>query len=145
MQGGAGVTVSHFGICVSDSDRSRRFYEEALGFSYDREVDFSAPFDVLTETPGVDGHGVFMRKGDVCIELISFRSPDVTGPAERRPMHQLGLTHMAIVIDNLEETANRIAELGGELLPHTRIDSAFGDMMFATDPDGVRLELWQKP
>jgi len=144
MEDGAGVTASHFGICVSDSDYSQRFYAEALGYSFSHEVDFSAPFDTLTETPGLDGHAVFMTKGDVCIELISYRAPDPVGPAKRRPMHQLGLTHMAVIVEDIGATAGRIEALGGTVLRDTRVDTPMGDMMFATDPDGVRIELWEK-
>jgi predicted enzyme related to lactoylglutathione lyase len=59
-------------------------------------------------------------------------------------MNQLGLTHIAFVVEDLEATAKRIAECGGEPLRHTFVSSPAGDMMFATDPDGTRLELWEK-
>jgi predicted enzyme related to lactoylglutathione lyase len=59
-------------------------------------------------------------------------------------MNQLGITHMAFIVDDLAETAERIASLGGTVLRHTHVAGPMGDMMFATDPDGTRLELWEK-
>jgi len=48
LDGGAPVTdavANHIGLCVHDIDRSRRFYEELLGFEYQREI---APPDDIT-------------------------------------------------------------------------------------------------
>jgi len=144
MSGNAGVAVSHFAVCVSDLERSRRFYTDALGFSVSHEVDVTPPFETLTEFPDIDGHAIFMTHGPVTVELAGYKSPKVIGPAERRPMNQLGITHMAFIVENLAETASSIDALGGTALRHTYVSAPTGDMMFATDPDGTRLELWEK-
>ena len=140
----AGVTLSHFGICVSDPERSKRFYADALGFELSHELHFAEPFDILTELPGLKGHAAFYQKGPVTIELLWNDEPETVGPASRRPMNQLGLTHIAFVVENLEATAERIEDCGGQPLRQTLVSSPVGDMMFATDPDGTRLELWEK-
>jgi len=144
MTSSQGVAVSHFAVCVSDLERSRKFYTEALGFTVDREVDILAPFHTLTEFETIDGHAIFLKHGPVTLEIVGYKAPDVIGPAERRPMNQLGLTHMAFVVEDLGATADRIDALGGTALRHTFVPGQFGDMMFATDPDGTRLELWEK-
>ena len=138
------VTVSHFGICVSDLERSARFYTEALGFTRSHEVDFRQPFDRLTELPGLDGHAGFFLKGPLMVELIHYRAPEAVGPASRRPMNQLGLTHIAIVVTDMDAAVEKIEACGGTALQETRVISPHGEMMFATDPDGTRLELWKK-
>jgi predicted enzyme related to lactoylglutathione lyase len=138
------VTLSHIGICVSDYERSVRFYTEALGFSLSHEVDFKEPFDLLTQLPGLNGHAGFLHKGTLMVELIHYRAPEAVGPAAPRPMNQLGLTHIAIIVADLDGAAQQIENCGGAVLRETRVSSTFGDMMFATDPDGTRLELWEK-
>ena len=40
-----GFVINHVGQCVTDVDRSRRFYEEVLGFEFWREI---APPDEMT-------------------------------------------------------------------------------------------------
>jgi len=138
----SGVSISHFAVCVSDLERSRRFYTEALGFTVSHEVDILPPFHTLTEFDDIDGHAIFLKHGDITFELAGYKTPEVVGPAERRPMNQLGITHLAFTVENLQDTAARIDEHGGTALRHTFVPGAFGDMMFATDPAGTRLELW---
>lgn len=145
MAGQPSIAISHFGVCVSDLERSKRFYIEALGFESEYELEFGAPFEVLTELPPIQARAAFLRRDGVRIELASYASPGVIGPAERRPMNQLGLTHMALVVDDLDAVARRIAEAGGQVLPQTRVETPSGDLIFCTDPDGVRFELWRKP
>lgn len=144
MSDDLGVMVSHVGICVSDFDRSCRFYSEALGFTVDRVVDINPPFHTLTEMPAIKARGGFMLHGNVKVELLHYDEPEAVGPAQRRPINQLGLTHLAFVVTDLSATAMRIKSLGGTVLPGTKVTSPMGDMMFATDPDGTRLELWEK-
>lgn len=144
MNEGQNVAVSHFGICVSDLERSARFYTEALGFTLSHEVDFEQPFDRLTELPGLKGHAGFFHKGPLMVELIYYHAPDAVGPASRRPMNQLGLTHIAITVSDMDAVVRQIEKCGGTALQETRVNSPHGEMMFATDPDGTRLELWKK-
>lgn len=138
------VTISHIGICTSDVDRSVQFYVEALGFVLGRSIeDIGPPFDTLTELPGVKCCAHYLQCGGVTIELIGYPESEVLGPAERRPMNQLGFTHMTLVVDDVEAAAERIVKHGGHVHPESKIDSDFGPMVFCTDPDGVRLEIIQ--
>lgn len=137
------VTVSHIGICVSDIASSVRFYE-GLGFVLEYYVDIGPPFELMTELPGTKGRAGFFRLGDVRIELATYESPGVVGPAERRAMNQIGITHLSLIIADLDEIAGRIAEYGGHVLSHTKVETPMGPMIFCTDPDGTRLELWQR-
>jgi predicted enzyme related to lactoylglutathione lyase len=144
---GAGVKVSHVGVCVADMARSARFYTEALGFTEEYYLDVGPPgdaCDVLTELPGLSCRVGFFQQDGIRIELCTYTSPAVVGPAERRAMNQLGLTHLSLIVEDLDATAARIAEYGGEVHGHTRIMTPHGAMIFCSDPDGIRIELWEK-
>jgi catechol 2,3-dioxygenase-like lactoylglutathione lyase family enzyme len=142
----ATVSIRHVGICVADIERSSRFYTGALGFEALMKVtEIGAPFDTLIEQPGATLRVQQLRCGDVTIELLGFSGTEVTGSAERQPMNRRGFTHMTLVVDDIESTAQRIREYGGSIHPETRIESPFGPLLFCTDPDGVRIELMQKP
>jgi catechol 2,3-dioxygenase-like lactoylglutathione lyase family enzyme len=140
-----GARLSHVAICTSDLDRSLRFYVEALGFAVERTVEIGSPFDVLTELPGLTARGVFLKSGELKLELLGYGQPAAVGTAERRPMNQLGLTHLAVTVDDFEAAVRRIEQYGGQAHRQTKVETSFGQMMFCTDPNGVRLEVWQKP
>lgn len=137
--------ISHFGICVPDLERATRFYTEALGFEREHAVDVLPPFHKLVELPDVKGRAQFLRRDSVRIELCAYEVPETFGSTERRSMAQFGLTHFALAVRDLDAAIARIVELGGHVYPDTRVSSPKGDLIFCTDPDGVRIELWQKP
>jgi glyoxylase I family protein len=138
------MTFSHVGICVSDLERSTRFYTEALGFVLSHTVEAGPPFDIMTELPKLKLRASFFKRDGIMIELLYHERPATVGSAERRPMNQLGLTHMAFTLDEIDPVADRIVKYGGRAYPQTRVKSPVGDFMFCTDPDGTRIELWQK-
>ena len=86
---------SHFGICVSDLERSLRFYCDALGFEKAESHEIGSEFARLMEFPDVDVTSQFIRRGPTAIELLAFREPAPFGPRERRAVNQLGLTHLS--------------------------------------------------
>ena len=140
------MSFSHVGVCVSDLERS------TPAFTLKRWVLRSPspsrrahPSEVLAELPEMKLRASFLTRDGVMIELLGYDRPGFVGPAERRPMNQLGLTHMAMSVDNVDAVAERIVKHGGRVYPHTRVETPVGIMVFCTDPDGGRLELWQKP
>ena len=138
------MEFSHIGICISDMQRSARFYTEALGFVLSHSVEGGPPFDIMTELPELELRASFLKRDGVMIELLQYVRPGTIGSAERRPMNQLGLTHLSLIVEDIAAAADLIGRHGGRAYPQTRVKSPAGDMMFCTDPDGVRIELWQK-
>ncbi|TAL00832.1 MAG: VOC family protein [Rhodospirillaceae bacterium] len=138
------MSFSHIGICISNLERSVRFYTEALGFVLKHYVEGGPPFDVLAEVPEMKIRAGFFERDGVTIELLSYERPGVVGTDERRPMNQLGLTHLSLIVNDIDAVVDRIVKCGGRVLSHTRVKSPVGDMIFCTDPDGVRVELWQR-
>ena len=136
--------LTHIGITVSDLERSAAFYCDGLGFRpvtrFATSMDSSAR---LCEIPGMELECLFIARDGVRIELMHFKHPGHVGAPDCRPMNQLGLAHMALRVDDLEGVARRLADLGGEVRWQTRTGSAdtITDVVFLTDPDGVRIEL----
>ena len=138
------ISVSHIGICTSNLEQSVRFYTEALGFALDRSIDgIGAPFDQLTELPGSTCDVRYLKSGGLTLELIGYPNLAVTGSNQRRPMNQLGFTHLTLIVDDLAAVVARVKQFGGHHHAETHIDSAYGPVVFCTDPDGVRIELLQ--
>ena len=139
------LAVSHIGICVSDLDASLRFYGDGLGFEVVASHDVGEEFADLMELDGVRLRSRMIRRDGVTLELLDYVTPGTTGPAERRPMNQLGLTHLSLRVADVESVATTIESLGGTVVRATRTTFAIGesslDFLYCTDPDGVRIEL----
>ena len=146
------IVASHFGISVSDMERSRRFYVEGLGFSLGSFGESGTTEDdrriaqLVSITGDVAFAGQFLSKGAVRIELIHFQTPGPFGPTTAREMNQLGLTHMSFRVGDMDAVIDRLVALGGNFLADTRCVVPFsedvtGEVAFCTDPDGTRIEL----
>jgi catechol 2,3-dioxygenase-like lactoylglutathione lyase family enzyme len=142
-------SISHLGICVSDLDRSLRFYCEGLGFELTASHRVGAEFDVLMELEAVELESRMIARDGVTIELLGYVSPTTTGDGGRRPMNQRGLTHLSLRVDDVDAVATTIGRLGGTVVSETRttFDLAGNrlDFLYCTDPDGVRIELMHLP
>ena len=146
MKTPAVATISHIGICCANIEESIAFYTGALGFTHERSIDaIGPPYDTLTELPGITCCAHYMQCGDITIELIGYPDSKVSGTKERRPMNQLGFTHMTLIVEDVEAVAEQVVQYGGQIHAETRIDSPYGPMLFCTDPNGVRIELMQSP
>lgn len=139
---------SHLGVCVSDLERSERFYVHGLGFT--READLRVqgePSDTLLDLKDTDLEAVYLVRDGVRVELLHYRSPGVVSGPRPRPMNLLGLTHLSLRVDDLEDALRACAEAGGEVQGRTRIGMPEHGVgaAFVLDPDGTRVELVQAP
>lgn len=138
--------IAHVGICVSDLERSRRFYRDALGFrEVSRLTTSSAGTRRLLQVPDADVHAAFFERDGLRLELLHFVRPGAT--AGQRPMNQLGLTHLAIRVDALDATLAALRRAGATPLEDTRMENPEFQARAAIvlDPDGLRLELIEAP
>ena len=131
---------NHSGQVVADLARSRRFYEEVLGFRYWYE--FEDPDDrsagLLRLSPPLGFRAVYLVLDGLVLELLHYAAPGVTAAYRERTMDEPGLTHLSIAVDDIEATCERVRELGGDVLE----DTNYGGMaVFVRDPDGQLLEL----
>ena len=143
------LSFSHFGICVSDLERSLRFYRDGLGFELVASHRVGDEFGALMEIDGVSLESRMLSRDGVTLELLGFESPGHTGDGRRRPMNLLGLTHISLRVDDVEGVAATIEDLGGAIVRGSRTtfgaDGARMDFLYCTDPDGVRIELMDLP
>ena len=90
------TVFNHVGVCVTDLDRSRRFYQEVLQFRFWWELD--APDEgtsQLLEIPQPVGlHAVYMVRDGLVLELLHFAQAG-TRAFRARVMNEPGLTHLS--------------------------------------------------
>jgi catechol 2,3-dioxygenase-like lactoylglutathione lyase family enzyme len=140
-----GTAFNHLGQCVTDLDRSRRFYVEVLGFEPWREINPpDSPSDRLLQLePPIGMTACYLRRDGLVLELLHFGDdgarPDLARQRDNRDrvMNEPGLTHISVSVDDIPATCARIREYGGEVLDGTDIGMA----IFVRDPDGQLIEL----
>ena len=134
-----GSVFNHIGLCVTDVERSRRFYEDVLGFDFWRE--FVAPDEMtaqLLDLPEPVGlTAVYLRQEQFILELLHFADAGTRAPATPRVMNEVGLTHISVSVDDIHATAAKAVEYGGSILDQTDVELA----IMIRDPDGQLIEL----
>lgn len=130
---------NHIGHCVTDLARSRRFYEDLLGFTHQRDLEVSdAPASrLLRVAPPVGMTAVYLERDGVVLELLHF-DREGNDPQRDRSFTEPGLTHLSFSVDDVAGTCALVADLGGEVLTDTDMG---GRAVMIRDPDGQLIEL----
>ncbi len=133
------ILFNHVGLCVTDLDRSRRFYEEVLGFRHWWEMDVpdEGTSRLLQLEPPLGVKAVYLVKDRFVVELLHY-STGVTRPATRRTMNDPGLTHLSVSVADIPAVLEKVAAHGGEVLEDTNMG---GLAVMLRDPDGQLIEL----
>ena len=132
-------TYNHTGQVVTDLERSKRFYQEVLGFRYWHQI---TPPDAPTAklsclSPPLGTTVAYLTLDGFVLELLHYSAPGATAPFTPRTMNEPGLTHLSISVDDVQATAAKAVEYGGQIIE----ESDIGVATFIRDPDGQLLEL----
>lgn len=132
------VVVNHLGQCVTDLARSRRFYEEVLGFEFWREIHppDTGSARLLGLAPPLGMAACYLRRDGLVLELIHYAGAGHVRTPATRAMDEPGLTHLSFSCD-VDAVRARVEEHGGTVLADTDI----GVAVFVRDPDGQLIEL----
>jgi lactoylglutathione lyase len=130
---------NHTGQVVTDLERSKRFYQEVLGFRpwYEITPPDEATAKLCGLKPPLGVTASYLTLDGFVLELMHYSAPGATALFARRGMNEPGLTHLSIAVDNVRETAAKAAEHGGEIVEESDVGAA----IFIRDPDGQLLEL----
>jgi lactoylglutathione lyase len=122
-------TFLHTMVRITDPGRSRAFYE-ALGFAYSRDLD-------IVRNGELEATNYFFSLGEAADVL------ELTYNHDGRT-YELGTAygHIAIGVDDLDETLASLAEQGiePEREPY-RVREGGSRICFVRDPDSYRIEL----
>jgi lactoylglutathione lyase len=132
------TVFNHVGLCVTDRDRSRRFYEELLGFQFWWDLDL--PDEGTAALLQLDGpigvRATYLVRDGFVLELIDY-SQRTAQVREKRVMDEVGLTHISRSVSDLAGVLAQVEAFGGSLVEGaTSVHFAM-----IRDPDGQLIEL----
>ena len=142
------MRFSHVGICVTDVEASLRFYQDFLGFQPVHELEIQGKATAqLLRLEKVELRAVFLERDGVRIELLHYATPGHIGEPAPRAMNQIGLTHLSIQVEDIDEALAGVEPAGGRVLKETivSVEQTGARAVFITDPDGTLIELVQWP
>lgn len=137
---------SHIGIGVTDLDRSIRFYTDVFGFTQLYQLDFSHNEVAATMEQEGAFRSAMLIRADIRIELLQWVDVPISGSGQRKPMTELGFTHLSFRVDDVDDLSEAVVAAGGAVHPQTLsyvgTDPATRTgLLYYTDPDGTRIEV----
>jgi lactoylglutathione lyase len=137
----------HYSHCVSDIERSRRFYTEVLGFEIVAEFDFDdANTARVMGVPGAKFKGIFMKRDGMRIEIIGFSNPPPDRSVRPRRSNEIGHSHLSFYVTDLDATLRELRAQGVTVEDETRAVVMNGiECCVVRDPDGFPIEIVQTP
>jgi catechol 2,3-dioxygenase-like lactoylglutathione lyase family enzyme len=143
------ISADHTGITVSNLERSLAFWRDVLGFELSHTAHQTGA--MAKEITGVAGAelklAVLKAPNGHKIELLEYLAPsDRKGQVGLRPC-DVGLVHVALLVDDLHPLLERIAAFGwkaaGEPQTLKTGPNAGKRVVYVRDPDGTTIELMQ--
>lgn len=137
------------GITVSDTEVATTFYRAVTGGEvFGPFVKSGRAVEAATGHPGAEVVLTFIRiHDDVHLELVEYKN--IANQRIDPNNGHIGAAHPAIIVDDIDTTLARIAELGYSPLSATMTGTA-GPLdghryVYVLGPDDVRVELLQPP
>jgi catechol 2,3-dioxygenase-like lactoylglutathione lyase family enzyme len=142
--------VHHVGVTVRNLDVSLAWWKEMFDVEPAIEVRSTEPLDPRIQTalgvPGAFLSYAFMPVGDTMIELLEYHDP--IGRDFSLSNSDVGAAHVALRIGDVQRQYDHMVEHGATFLhPPIALEGELEGVVFAyaSDPDGLQVELWQQP
>lgn len=142
--------INHVGFTVTDLDRSVKFYTEVLECTVVVEQEKKGGYlGAIVGYPEADVRMAHVQPpgNTPRLELFEYRAPR-SAPTDLEPRN-VGNAHVCFVVDDLPKMYERLLEHNVTTFSEPiEIDTgvnAGGFGLYAKDPDGITIELFQPP
>ncbi len=142
--------VHHVGLTVRSLDRSLAWWKDMFDVEPAIEVRSTEPLDPRIQTalgvPGAFLSYAFVPVGETMIELLEYHDP--IGRDFSLSNSDVGAAHVALRINDVQSQYEHMVARGATFLhPPIALEGELEGVVFAyaSDPDGLQVELWQQP
>ncbi len=134
--------IFHFGLTVSDLQRSIPFYRDVLGFEVTQTREGKGnSAEKLTGLPGAHTTSAFLQVGGQTIQLSQYLTP--MGQRINPVMNTVGAAHIALYVDDLEALYKRFKEKGIQPKCEMLVSGLGLKAGAVLDPDGHTIEIFE--
>jgi len=128
------VSVNHIAVAVDDLDKALEFWRDKLGLVLDH----------IEEVPSQNAEVAFLPIGGSEIELVRPTSDD-TGLAKFIKQRGMGLHHLCMQVDDIEEMLKKLESTGVRLINNEAVELPGRKMAFIhpASTNGVLVELYE--
>ena len=143
------LSANHVGLTVSDLPRSIAFYRDILGFhiAYERGEVTAEYMPRLVGIPGARLKIAGLDIPGLHLDLIEYLEPK--GDSSAGPTSDVGNAHIGFTVDDLWSAYRELSAAGvafkSEPVSPTTGPNKGGWAIYFVDPDGVTLEMIQRP
>jgi predicted enzyme related to lactoylglutathione lyase len=135
--------VRHTGIVVDDLDKMSNFYR-ALGFiDFSQAIEKGDFIDQVTGLKHANLEWVKLKAPDgYLLELLKYHSHPKDLMEISSCANDLGCSHVAYTVENIEITCQKIVDAGGSIgnIPATSLNGRV-KVAYCYDPEGVIMEI----
>ena len=145
-----GIRLDHVSVTCADLDRSISFYRDLLGLAFlGRGESEDADMSRITGLADVRLRWAELDLGGgQLLELLQYTSP--VGDPVRQRTNEPGSGHIGLAVDDIDRSYRRLVDAGATVRSEPVAISEAGDWngvrsMYVLDPDGVTIELLERP
>jgi catechol 2,3-dioxygenase-like lactoylglutathione lyase family enzyme len=135
--------MDHVGIVVDDLADAVAFFVE-LGLELRGEAPVEGDWvDRVVGLEGVRAQIAMLQApdGHTRVELAKFHAPSTSGGSQRAPANDLGIRHVAFVVDDIDAVVARLRARGAELVGEVERYQDSYRLCYVRGPEGIIVEL----
>lgn len=138
------LMAGHTGFAVSDLARSLSFYRDILGFAVEDEAERTGQhIEEFVGIPGARLRSAVLNAGGHRLELAQYLYPQ--GDPIKARICDPGKAHLAFATSDIQQVYEYLLSKGVQFVsPPVRAPSGT-HVVYFLDPDGIVLELHQRP
>ena len=139
--------LHHASITVGDIDECLELYRDLLGMEVAMDMEFKGEgVEKIMARKGVRFRVLHLKHKDAVLELLQFHEPEKSsGRAPITHPTQVGLTHIAFTVKDIQSLTDTLSARGYEFLQPPVETPSGRRVNYFRAHDGVLIELMQDP